>query len=114
MNVEQLREYALSLPHTTEDIKWESDLCFCIGGKMFCVTGLAQVPFGVSFKVTESQYQELIERIGIIPAPYLARYKWVYIQNENVLSQEEWKRYIQCSYEMVKRKLPKKALQKME
>ena len=41
MNIEQLRKYCLSFPHATEDVKWGNDLCFCVGGKMFCVTGLA-------------------------------------------------------------------------
>ena len=39
MNIEQLRKFCLSFPGATEDIKWGADLCFCVGAKMFCVTG---------------------------------------------------------------------------
>ena len=39
MNIEHLREYCLSFPGATEDVKWGSDLCFSVGAKMFCVTG---------------------------------------------------------------------------
>jgi hypothetical protein len=37
----------------TEDTKWGADLCFNIGGKMFCGSGLAQVPIGMTVKVKD-------------------------------------------------------------
>ncbi len=40
MNLEHLRKYCLSFPGVTEDVKWGNDLCFCVGEKMFCVTGV--------------------------------------------------------------------------
>ena len=51
MNIEKLRGLCLSLPGVTEDIKWESDLCFSVAGKMFCGTSV-DVDSGASFKVT--------------------------------------------------------------
>jgi predicted DNA-binding protein (MmcQ/YjbR family) len=42
------------------------------------------------------------------PAPYLARYKWVWIDDINMLNKREWEHYIQQSYEMVKSKLSSK------
>ena len=109
MNIEQLRKLCLSLPNTTEDIKWENDLCFLIGEKMFCVTGL-KGSFSTSFKVKDEEYNELIEMDGIIPAPYLARYKWVLVENSSALTKKEWVYYISESYEMIKSRLPKKIL----
>jgi hypothetical protein len=44
MTLDLIREIASKLPHVTEDIKWGNDLCFCIAGKMFCVTGLESGP----------------------------------------------------------------------
>ena len=32
---------------------------------------------GISFKVDDDRFLELTDRDGIIPAPYLARVKWV-------------------------------------
>ena len=55
-----------------EDIKWEHDLCFLVGEKMFCMTGLGQ-PSPVSIKVNAEEFDEMVARDGIIPAPYLAR-----------------------------------------
>ncbi|MEZ5002119.1 MAG: MmcQ/YjbR family DNA-binding protein [Chitinophagales bacterium] len=110
MNIELIRAFILSLPHVKEDIKWENDLCFLIGGKMFCVTGLDSSPFGLSLKVTKEEYDELIEKPGIRPAPYLARYNWIYIEDIDVFNQEQWQYYIQQSYEIVKAKLPKRVI----
>ena len=113
MNIEQLRKFCLLLPEVTEDVKWENDLCFLIGGKMFCVTGLHR-PFEVSFKVTEEEFSKLTESDGIIPAPYVARYKWVLVEKPERFTKNEWKHYIRQSYELTKSKLPKKILMQLD
>ncbi len=107
MNIESLRTLCLSLPGATEDIKWESDLCFLVGEKMFC-TASADTDQGASFKVPDEEYRDMIAREGIIPAPYLARAKWVYVLDFLWLSDAEWEHCIRQSYELVKAKLPKK------
>ncbi len=109
MNLEKIREYCLSLPHVTEEVLWEKDLVFKIGGKMFTVIGLDAGPASqFSFKCTPEEFAELTERDGIVPAPYAARYHWVAIQKPNALAQAEIKRLIKDSYEMVKAKLTRK------
>jgi predicted DNA-binding protein (MmcQ/YjbR family) len=107
MDIEWLRATCLALPGTSEDIKWGNDLCFLVAEKMFCVTNL-EPPLHVSFKVTDEEFEELSQREGIIPAPYMARNKWVMVQQVSKLSKTEWKQYIQQSYELIKSKLPKK------
>ena len=108
MNIEELQQLCKSLPHVTEDIKWQNDLCFCIGGKMFCVIGLNQSPTSVSFKVLEEEFEELSQREGFKPAPYVAKYKWVWIEDINKMKKTEWKKYLQQSYDLVKDKLSAK------
>ena len=39
-HIEWVREFCLSLPHTTEDIQWENDLLFRIVKKIYCVVCL--------------------------------------------------------------------------
>lgn len=56
-----------------------NDLVFSIGGKMFCVVGLNHSPATASFKVKEEDFDEMCSRVGFNTAPYLARYKWVWI-----------------------------------
>lgn len=110
MSLEKIREFCLSLPHATEEVLWQTDLVFKIGGKMFAVIGLDAGPASqFSFKCTQEVFAELTELDGIIPAPYAARYHWVAVQKPGALNQPEIKRLIKDSYEMVKAKLPKKA-----
>src|SRR5262245_16374693 len=109
MTLEKMREYCLSMPHVTEEVLWQKDLVFKIGGKMFAVIGLDAGPASqFSFKCTPEEFAELTELDGIIPAPYAARYHWVAVQKPGALKQIEIKRLIKDSYEMVKAKLPKK------
>src|SRR5690349_21202895 len=112
MTVEDIRSIALKLPHTTEDIKWENDLCFCIAEKMFCVTSMeSSVKF--SLKVPENDFDDLCQRPGFSPAPYMARHKWVLIDSSAKLSRKELESFIKKSYELVKQRLPKKLQEKL-
>jgi predicted DNA-binding protein (MmcQ/YjbR family) len=112
MNIDQLRAYCLSLPAVTEDIKWENDLVFSVGSKMFCAAGL-ETPLKFSFKVVDEDFEELSSREGFKPAPYLARAKWVLAIEPSRLHADEWKEFIRQSYELVKKKLPKKLRREM-
>ena len=49
-------------------------------------------------------------REGFIPAPYLARAKWVYAETPSRVKQKEGEKYIRGSYELIKAKLTKKAI----
>ena len=107
MNLESLRTLCLSLPGTTEDIKWGHDLCFSVAEKMYCVTA-ADADEGASFKVLEEEFDKLTEREGIVPAPYMARNKWVYVLDFSRLNDVEWEYYVRQSYTLIKEKLPRK------
>lgn len=107
MDIDNLRAYCLSLPAVTEDIKWDNDLCFSVGGKMFCVASL-ESPLNISFKVGDDVFDEISNQPGIIPAPYMARAKWVRVLNSNHFSKEDWQKHIAESYQLVKSKLTKK------
>lgn len=108
MDIEQLRSYCNSLPHVTEDLKWKNDLCFSIGGKMFCVAGINQTPVSVSFKVTEDEFEELSQREGLRHAPYVAKYKWVLVEDVSRMTIKEWEYYLNQSYTLVREKLSPK------
>jgi len=74
---------------------------------MFCVASLGS-PFSCSFKVPDDEFDELSNQNGFMPAPYMARAKWVLVTDPSNLSKKEWERYIKQSYELVKIKLTKK------
>ncbi len=107
MNIEDIRAYCKKLPHVTEDVKWGSDLCFCIGGKMFCVVPL-EGELRITFKVMEDEFEDLSVSNGFIPAPCLARNKWVTLVDVTTLNRKELENYLKQSYELIKAKLPKK------
>jgi len=45
---------------------------------------------------------------GFKPAPYVAKYKWVWIEDINKMKKADWKKYLQQSYDLVKNKLSTK------
>src|SRR5262245_33073999 len=107
MTLETIRTICRSLPEVTEDIKWGHDLCFCIAGKMFAVVAL-EPPHSFAFKCTPETFGELVERPGIIPAPYMARNMWVMEQQlGEVLERSEVETLVRTSYDLVVSKLPK-------
>jgi predicted DNA-binding protein (MmcQ/YjbR family) len=114
MNIEDIQSICKAMPGVSEDIKWGNDLVFTIGGKMFCVVGLDQNPTTASFKVTEEEFEEMCNRPGFKPAPYVAKYKWVLIEDRGKMNKTEWKHYLQQSYELVKGKLPAKLRKQLE
>jgi predicted DNA-binding protein (MmcQ/YjbR family) len=107
MDIEILRSICLSFPAVTETVKWGNDLCFCISEKMFCVTSL-EPPHTFSFKVTDAEFDGLSGSEGFIPAPYLARAKWVLVTDSSKLSRKDLKKYLKQSYDLITAKLPKK------
>ena len=108
MDVEWFRRYCLSFPHVTEHVLWGGDLVLKVGGKMFAAAPLEPARLCVSFKCTPEEFAELVERPGIVPAPYSARYFWVALQDEDALTTAELKRLLRQSYDLVFAKLPKK------
>lgn len=108
MNIEWVRQFCLSLPHTTEQVQWGNDLLFKVGGKMFAAVPLEPARVFLTFKCTPEDFADLTERPDVIPAPYLARAKWVAVEKEDALPREEVQRLLKKSYGMVFANLTKK------
>lgn len=109
MTIETVRRWCLARPGVTEDIKWDDDLVFSVGGRMFCVAML-EPPHRLSFKCDDEAFAELVEREGIIPAPYLARARWVSLEAlEGPMECQELETRLGRSYDLVKAGLTKKA-----
>ena len=77
MQIEELRKLCFGFPAVTEHEIWDNDLTFKVGNKMFAHSVLEVGPVWLSFKASDEKFAELLERQGVIPAPYLARAKWV-------------------------------------
>ncbi len=108
MIIAEIQAICKKLNGVTQDIKWEDHLCFNIGGKMFLVTSPDSVPVTASFKVSDEDFEEISSRNGFMPAPYLARYKWVFVNDIKRMSKKEWEQMISTSYQLIAKKLPPK------
>ena len=103
----------MSFPYATEKVSWGHDLTFRVNEKIFAVTVLEPAPVWLSFKCTPETFAELTERIGIIPAPYMARAKWVALETKDVLPTDELTRLLRESYDLVFSKLPRKTQEQL-
>jgi len=101
MDVDWIREHCLSLSGATEHLQWGCDLVFKVGGKMFAVTPLEPAPVCMSFKCSHDDFAELTERPGVIPAPYLARARWVALETQDALPRHEIQQLLTKSHALV-------------
>jgi predicted DNA-binding protein (MmcQ/YjbR family) len=104
-----LKRFLAALPGATRETKWGVDQVYCVGGKMFAV--FHEHKEGVdtlSFKVDGHRFLELTDREGIVPAPYLARAKWVQLKGLKHLPDAELKALLARSHDIIAAKLPKK------
>jgi len=113
MDTESIREHCMSLPHVTENLQWGDHLCFKIGGKLFAILPLGPEGTRLTLKASEKSFPELVEVDGIIPAPYLARAKWVALERLNALRDGELRDLLSESYRLVLEKLPAKKRQQL-
>ena len=89
--------------------QWGETLVFKVAGKMFLIVSLdGDLAESLSFKAGDEDFKSLTDRDGFAPAPYLARAKWVALEDIGAIKSEELKTLISTSYELVKAKLPKK------
>lgn len=102
-----LYELCRQLPGVTEDVKWENDLVFSVGDKMFAAFQLPEgEPIGV--KVDPEVFPALVQVPGITPAPYLAKHSWVKLATREVLPAETLSDLLREAHALVAAKLPKK------
>lgn len=113
--------FCASLPATTHIVQWGNASVWKVGGKIFAIcstwgqaqAGKTKAQAGekkgdrFSFKCSDLSYQILIEQDGLVPAPYLARAKWVAMEKANALSDDELKSYITNAHEIIVGKLTK-------
>jgi predicted DNA-binding protein (MmcQ/YjbR family) len=111
MKLKDLEAFALSLPGATLEFPFGPETrVYKVGGKMFALSGGALgAPARVSFKCSDIAYEMLVAQDGLCPAPYLARAKWVRLEDPAALGAEELKARIGEAHRLVIARLPKKA-----
>ena len=109
MSLDLVRRCCRSFPHVTESVQWGDHLVFKVAGKIFAIASLEPADVWLSFKCDPEDFAAMVERPGIIPAPYLARAHWVALETEDALRVTELKQCLRHAYDLVVAKLPRKA-----
>ncbi|MDB5967636.1 MAG: MmcQ/YjbR family DNA-binding protein [Hydrocarboniphaga sp.] len=110
MNRQQLDKLCLALPGTTIDIKWGNERVYSIGAKMYLLTPEEITTTArLFFKVPDELFLAITDQPGVVPAPYLARAKWVMVEDAGRHKRRWIEQQIRTSYELVFAKLTKKA-----
>jgi len=110
MTREDFDAYCRSLPAATNVVQWGNASVWKVGGKIFAIcSGWGEGSHEkFSFKCSDLSYSLLIQQDGVIPAPYLARAKWVQREDASNVSDEDLKAYISAAHSIVSGKLTRK------
>ena len=103
MDLEQLREYALSKPDVEETFPFGPDtLVYKIDGKMFLLTGFDSIPLQFNVKCDPDLALELREQYAaIIPGWHMNKKHWNTVIIEGSISNKRLQELIDHSYQLV-------------
>jgi predicted DNA-binding protein (MmcQ/YjbR family) len=109
MHLDAVRTYCLALPEATEDLPFGPDpLVFKVGGKMFALLGLDDIPSRVVLKCDPERTVELRARhAGISTGPYFRNLHWNYVTLDGSVPSDLIRSLIDDSYRLVVAKLKK-------
>ena len=111
MNVEELRESCLSLPHVQENSPWTEPqyrnlITFTIGGKWFCLFDPDKKFIDV--KSSPDKIQELLSQYkGAFPAWHMNKEHWIGISLESDVPDTLIKDLLSEGYDLVRSRLTK-------
>jgi len=115
MNLESFREYCLTKFGATEGTPFGDDvLVFKVGGKMFGLASLDEVPTTVNLKCDPDLALELRDRYEEVqPGYHMSKKHWNTVELEGGIPEAELRKMIDQSYELVVRGLSKAARKKL-
>jgi len=109
MDLAQFREYCLSKPRATEGTPFGPDvLVFKVGGKMFALAALDEVPTTVNLKCDPDLALDLRDRYEqVTPGYHMNKKHWNTVEIETGIPGAELRKMIDHSYDLVANSLPK-------
>ncbi len=115
MNIEELREFCLSLKGAEESMPFDDEvLVFSIKGKMFCLTGISNNYEFIILKCDPEEAIELRERHPeVSPGYHMNKKHWNSIRTDGSISDKLFREWIRKSYDLVVAGLPKKIRQEL-
>src|SRR6516164_342110 len=109
MDLESFREYCLNKAHVSEGTPFGEDvLVFRVGGKMFALAPLDEVPATANLKCDPDLALELRDRYEQVrPGYHMNKKHWNTVEIDSEIPDAELRRMIDHSYELVMQTLPK-------
>ena len=109
MNIESFREYCLKKPAATETTPFgPDDIVFKVGGKMFAIAALMEVPARVNLKCDPDLALELRDRYEqVTPGYHMNKKHWNTVELSGGIPESEMRKMIGHSYDLVVQSLPK-------
>lgn len=106
MNIEQLHEYALSLPDVTESFPFdETTLVMKAAGKMFLLVSLDADPLQFNVKCDPERAIELREEYDcVLPGYHMNKKHWNTIVVDGTLTNKQLKEMVLDSYNLIMKK----------
>jgi len=107
MDLAEFREYCLSKPQATEGTPFGPDtLVFKVGGKIFAITSLDEVPARANLKCDPDLALELRDRYEQVhPGYHMNKKHWNTVELESGIPDGEIRKMIDHSYDLVARRL---------
>jgi predicted DNA-binding protein (MmcQ/YjbR family) len=109
MDLAQFREYCLGKPRATEGTPFGPDvLVFKVGGKMFALAALDEVPATVNLKCDPDLALDLRDRYDQVrPGYHMNKKHWNTVEIESGFPDGELRNMIDHSYDLVVKSPPK-------
>jgi predicted DNA-binding protein (MmcQ/YjbR family) len=109
MDLAEFREYCLRKPGASEETPFGPDvLVFKVAGKMFALAALDEVPPRVNLKCDPDLALDLRDRYEqVTPGYHMNKKHWNTVEIESGIPDIDLKEWIDHSYELVTRSLPK-------
>jgi predicted DNA-binding protein (MmcQ/YjbR family) len=109
MDLAEFREYCLSKPGSREETPFGPDaLVFKVGGKMFALAGLDELPATVNLKCDPDLALDLRDRYEQVrPGYHMNKKHWNTVEIEGGIPDFELRKMIDHSYDLVIKRLPK-------
>jgi len=114
MNIEEIREYCIAKKGVTESFPFdETTLVFKVMNKMFALTHI-EGDLSINLKCNPEKAIELREQFSsVLPGYHMNKKHWNTILIDGSISQQQIKNWIDNSYDLVIKSLPKKLQQEL-
>lgn len=115
MDLKSFREYCLRKPRATQDTPFGDDvLVFKVGGKMFALSPLDNVPTTANLKCDPDLALELRDRYEQVrPGYHMNKKHWNTVEIDTGIPDTELRRMIDHSYDLVVKTLPRGKREKL-